>query len=53
MPDEEKKKSGAGNNRSTEKALAIIELLAQSRDPMRLRDISAALDLNASTTLRF
>ena len=53
MPEEEKKKGGAGSNRSTEKALAIIELLAQSRDPMRLRDISAALDLNASTTLRF
>ena len=53
MPDEEKKKGGAGSNRSTEKALAIIELLAQSRDPMRLRDISTALELNASTTLRF
>ena len=50
---EAEKKSTAVNNRSTEKALAIIELLAQSREPMRLRDISQALQLNASTTLRF
>lgn len=50
---ETEKKSAAVNNRSTEKALAIMELLAQSREPMRLRDISQALQLNASTTLRF
>ena len=53
MPDEERRTEGSGSNRSTEKAMAIIELLAQSRDPMRLRDISAALGLNVSTALRF
>ena len=52
MPEEQKQR-GSGSNRSTEKALAILELLAQSRGSMRLRDISTALELNASTTLRF
>lgn len=40
-------------NQSTEKALAILELLAQSPEPVRLRDLSLALSINASTALRF
>lgn len=40
-------------NQSTEKALTILEFLASSREPARLRDISDALGLNSSTTLRF
>ena len=47
------KKSTPNANQSTEKAMALLELLAQARTPMRLRDISDALGLNASTALRF
>ena len=46
-------KNASRVNQSTEKAMAIIELLAQSTGPARLRDISQRLELNASTTLRF
>lgn len=41
------------SNQSTEKALSILELLAGSFGPMRLRDISDTLDMNTSTALRF
>ena len=47
------KKPTPNANQSTEKAMALLELLAQARTPMRLRDISDALGLNASTALRF
>ena len=40
-------------NQSTEKALAIIEYLAEVRDPARLQDISKDLGINTSTALRF
>lgn len=40
-------------NHSTEIAMSILELLAESREPMRLRDISTAIGANASTVLRF
>jgi len=40
-------------NQSTAKALAMVELLARSQSPMRLRDISQELDLNVSTAARF
>ena len=40
-------------NRSTEKALAIVELLAASDAPLRLMDIAASLQLNQSTVLRY
>lgn len=43
----------SSSNRSTEKALAIIEILAASRTPMRLLDIAKILNYNQSTTLRF
>ena len=49
----EKKKGPHTSNQSTEKALKVMELLAASRLPMRLRDISETLGLNSSTTLRF
>ena len=39
-------------NQSVEKALQIIELMAQSREPLRLRDISLKVEMPASTTLR-
>lgn len=41
------------SNQSTEKAFAILELLAEAYGPMRLRDISTELGLNTSTALRF
>lgn len=47
------KRNANSTNQSTEKALMILEFLAASRLPMRLRDISAALELNNSTALRF
>ncbi len=41
------------SNQSTEKAIAVMELLSEASGPMRLRDISTALKLNSSTALRF
>ena len=41
------------SNQSTEKALAIMELLAAKSSPMRLLDIAHALSLNTSTVARF
>lgn len=41
------------NNQSTDKVLAIIELLAYNEEPMRLIDIANQLKFNTSTTLRF
>ena len=41
------------HNQSTEKALAILEVLAASAEPMRLRDLSSALGMNPSTVSRF
>lgn len=40
-------------NQSAEKTMRIIELLANSPQPMRLLDIARALDMNASTASRF
>ena len=41
------------SNQSTEKALAIMELLAGKPAPMRLLDIARELQLNTSTVARF
>lgn len=41
------------SNQSTEKAFAILELLAGKSAPMRLLDISRELELNTSTVTRF
>lgn len=46
-------RSASGANRSTEKALVILETLARSVEPMRLSEIAQLLDYNQSTTLRF
>jgi len=40
-------------NQSLEKALRIMELLAENKGPMRLGDISLKLDVPTSTVLRF
>ncbi|MDR1430176.1 MAG: IclR family transcriptional regulator [Spirochaetaceae bacterium] len=40
-------------NQSSEKLFSIMELLAEADGPMRLLDISRALHINTSTTLRF
>ena len=40
-------------NFSTDKALAILEYLANAGEPVRLQTISADLNLNGSTTSRF
>ena len=39
-------------NQSVEKVFQIIEIMAQSRDPLRLQDISIKVEMPASTTLR-
>ncbi len=39
-------------NRSVEKALQLVEVLASSREPMRLGDLEVACGLQASTALR-
>ncbi len=39
-------------NQSVEKTLQIVEVMAHSRDAMRLRDIAQAVAMPASTTLR-
>lgn len=41
------------SNQSTEKAFAILELLAAKHMPMRLMDIAKELELNTSTVARF
>lgn len=41
------------SNQSLEKALQIIEYMAEYRKPVRLQNIAEALDFPASTTLRF
>lgn len=43
----------AKDNQSTDKVLAIIELLSYSKEPLRLIDISNQLNYNTSTALRF
>lgn len=43
----------ATSNQSTDKVLSIIELLAYSKEPVRLTDIAKELDSNSSTVLRF
>lgn len=40
-------------NRSLEKALQIIEVMASNKGPMRLQDISESVNYPASTVLRF
>ena len=42
-----------GGNQSTQKVLSIVECLAERGEPMRLNEISAALGINTSTTLRY
>ena len=39
-------------NQSVEKALQLVEVLASSREPMRLGDLAVACGLPASTALR-
>lgn len=41
------------NNQSTDKVLAILELLSYSSEPLRLIDIAHRLKFNSSTALRF
>lgn len=48
--DNEPKTSG---NQSAEKALRILEYLADQNESMRLMDIAKAMQMNNSTTLRF
>ncbi len=50
---DEKKLKPSSTNQSTQIAFAIIELLAQNGQPMRLLDISQRLGLNSSKVLRF
>jgi len=42
----------AKTNQSVEKVFQIIEIMAQSREPLRLQDISQKVEMPASTTLR-
>ena len=41
------------NNQSSDKLLKLVEFLATQGEPLRLVDISKALEMNNSTTLRF
>lgn len=50
---EEDKKTGTQGNKSAEKMLSIVEYMAKYGEPVRLLDISQALNINASTALRF
>ena len=43
----------SNTNQSTDKVLAILELLSCSEIPLRLIDIATELNLNTSTALRF
>ncbi len=47
MPDKLTK-----TNQSVEKVFQIIEIMAQSREPLRLQDISLKVEMPTSTTLR-
>lgn len=49
----ERNKLATTTNQSTEKALAILEFLAERNQPMRLLDICEALNMNTSTVSRF
>ena len=49
----ERNKNAIMSNQSTEKALRIMEYLASCGRPMRLLDISEALEINSSTAGRF
>ena len=53
MEETEQTNRFAKDNQSTDKVLAIIELLSYSKEPMRLIDIANQLHYNTSTTLRF
>ena len=53
MEETEQTNRFAKDNKSTDKVLAIIELLSYSKEPMRLIDIANQLHYNTSTTLRF
>jgi DNA-binding IclR family transcriptional regulator len=44
---------GTSINLSAKRLLTIMEFMAQQSEPCRLTDIATALNLNASTTLRF
>ena len=44
--------NGTGSNQSVEKALRIIEVMAEAHSTMRLMDIAAAVDMPSSTVLR-
>lgn len=45
--------SAAYSNQSSDKVLAILELISYSDEPLRLIDISSRLGFNSSTALRF
>ena len=45
--------SKTAGNQSAEKALRILEYLADQGEPLRLMDIAQAMGMNNSTTLRF
>lgn len=53
MATQTEEKRPSLHNQSTEKALSILELLADASEPVRLRDLSQALSINPSTALRF
>ncbi len=53
MKSEKTSNKGTKSNQSTEKVFAIIEYLADQHEPVKLRDIAQAVNMNASTVLRF
>ena len=46
-------KTASAANQSSEKLLALMEVLSLEEQPIRLSDLAAKLDMNASTVSRF
>lgn len=53
MLDTVAKKNPTQSNQSAEKLLVLMETMATLDEPVRLQDLAAMLDMNASTVLRF
>lgn len=49
----ETEKKASASNQSSEKLLALMEVLSLEEDPIHLSDLAAKLDMNASTVSRF
>lgn len=53
MTDGRERPKPTQSNQSSEKLLNLVEAMSLLDEPVRLQDLSASLDMNASTVLRF